>query len=803
MTNKFGGMLLAAWMLSCLGVLAGETISLNENWKFLLDDQPSYCKTEMEDADWRTLDVPHDWSVEFPLNPKLSGRNAWLPGGIAWYRKTFEVPAKFDGKHVIIQFDGVYKNASVWVNQHPVGIQHDGYTSFYFDISELVRFGEKNTIAVRVDNSIQPNSRWYSGSGIYRNVWLKISDPTHVANWGTYITTPKVTSAQADLSIVTTIENMDISKEVTLETTIYNPKGEEVARTSKPVKLAKFNQKDVSQRLSVAAPQLWSVDTPVLYTAISRIRSDDVVIDTYKSTFGIRTIEFHAKKGFFLNGKNMKLKGVCLHVDAGPLGVAVPDAVWERRLRQFKQIGCNAIRTAHHPTSPEFMDMCDQLGFLVMDEFTDKWEDPYKAPKAKKNPFYDMPFADPNFSLEWKRNFENTIRRDRNHPSVVIWSVGNENHAPGSPEQAHGLRKYISFVHEMDESRPVISGMERGFDKPVMEQVRGIITTCRYMDVIGVNYAEQWCKDIGKEEPGKPFVGTESYTYFNSEPENRFASIERSPWIDVIENDHNMGLFLWVGIDYLGESKTWPKLGSTSGLLDQAGFRKNRSYLYEAFWSDKPMVHIEVYEGDADDFSTSGRWSWPPMNQNWNLEAGSVVDMVTYTNCDSVDLYLNQQKIGSQKLVDFPNWIMKWRKIAYQKGTLRAVGIMNGKAVCETEIVTAGMPKRLELKSDVKTLRTGEVAHVEIDLVDAAGNPVMHQDTRIHFSLKGDAEIIALVNGNAYCEEAFKSIESRETHNGRCLCIIQADKTVTGGIELKVSSERVAPATIQFNGPDL
>lgn len=786
--NKKRSQLVFLLIVLSVSVLAQvrRQVDFNDDWKFKLDDHPRYCETQFDDSLWRTLSLPHDWSVEHEFSEEYSGRNAWLPGGIAWYRKTFKASSQDLEKNIEIQFDGVYKNASVWLNQHLVGIQHDGYTSFRFDISELLTEGE-NVIAVRVDNSVQPNCRWYSGSGIYRNVWLNITNPTHIETWGTYITTPQVSAEKATVKLTIELVNSDEAKSITVETSIYDASGTLVSLEATEVNVGRFVKAEVAQTLEVRTPTLWSLERPYVYNVLTKIKQGNVLVDEYKSSFGIRTIGFNPNTGFYLNGKNLKMKGVCLHHEAGPLGAAVPDQVWERRLKALKEIGCNAIRTAHNPTSVEFLTMCDTLGFLVMDEFVDKWENPYRGRYGKKNPFYDVPFADKNFPTEWKHNFKETIRRDRNHPCVVIWSVGNENHPPMSDSQNNGLKKLTTFVRSIDNTRPVISGMERGKDMPIEDKIESIIEGCRYMDLIALNYGEQWCKLINEQNPGKPYVSTESYTYFNSALEKRFASIERSPWLDVLDNPSNMGLFLWVGINYLGESKNWGRLGSTSGLFDIAGFRTPRSHLYEAFWSDKPVLHLNVYEGKANDFSTSGRWGWPPMHQNWNLTKDSIVDIVSYTNCEEVDLYLNDKLLGTQSLQDCSNWIMKWKEVSYQPGTLKAVGKIGGVEVCESVLETVNKPHHLKYTVDNLTPKEHDIVHVELYLVDKKGRKVVNDDRRLFFELEGDAEILAVTNGDSRCLEPFYKKDSKETKAGKCLCMLKVGQSKS--IKLNVKGE--------------
>ena len=780
---------------------ARDVSLFNDGWKFRLEDRFEYKSSELDDSDWREVMLPHDWSIESAFSETNSGRNAWLPGGIAWYRKTFTLLESCKGKHIEIQFGGVYKNAAVWINNTHVGTQHDGYTSFFYDISELLYYGGKeNVIAIQVDNSIQPNCRWYSGSGIYRNVHLKILEPTHVATWGTFITTPEVSKKRATVSVETTVENMDEAKELVLETIIYDAENRAVATTRSEVAASRFAKKTIQQELQVKRPNLWSVDTPYLYRAESVLKSGKVVLDRYPSTFGIRSIEFDADRGFFLNGENMKMKGVCLHHDAGSFGAAVPDAsIWRYRLQKLKAMGCNAIRTAHNPASATFMDLCDEMGFLVMDEFVDKWDKTYRPSLAEDSPFYDVSFFDPNFSDEWKRNFESTILRDRNRPSVIMWSVGNENHPPESLGQKHGLRTYASFVRSLDPTRPVISGMERGKDykgKNIVERkVNDIIDSCRYMDLIALNYGEQWCEMIGEKKPGKPFVGTESYRYFNSTLEVRFASVERSPWLDALENDNNMGVFLWPGIGYLGESKTFPNASGNSGLISSAEFRRHESYLYEAFWTEEPMVYLAIYEEDPD--TVEGTWGTPKLSRNWNRIAGEATHAATYGNCDSVNLYLNGKLLGNQKLADVPNWIMKWRDIAYEEGTLTAKGVVDGVEVCASTVTTAGDVSRIRLTADAESLKSAGFIRVDLQLTDDAGRPVVFSEKELTFKISGDAEIFALNNGNGDVVNSRLNRTNRPTYLGRCLCLIKTGDD-TGAFTLTVKGPGLEAAVLEL-----
>lgn len=763
--------------------------NFNKAWKFSLADSSEFSLPDFDDTEWRPLDLPHDWSIEGEFSEQNSGRNAWLPGGVAWYRKSFELAKTDSGKYFEIQFDGVYRHSKVWVNGVFVGTQYDGYTSFYFDITEALNFGEENVIAVRVDNSVQPNCRWYSGSGIYRNVWLTVTNPLHVKNWGTYITTPNISDQNATVLIRTTVENLGLTDaSYVLETKILDKKGTEIATVASNEKIDRLRDVEIQQEIKIANPKLWELNDPVLYTAVSKLKVDGKVVDEYSSPFGIRTIDFDAQNGFFLNGHNMKIKGVCLHHDAGAFGAAVPLQVWERRLAKLKAIGCNAIRTAHNPHAPEFLDLCDIMGFLVMDEFVDKWNN-----SDAEFEFYAAPFADPYFHTEWQKNFGETIRRDRNHPSIIIWSVGNENHHPGSKRQNLGLKRYCNFVRSTDPSRPVISGMERWKDLPTVEEkVDNIVESTQFMDFVAMNYGEQWCKLIYDKNTEKPYLSTESYTYFNSSEQKRWAMLESNPWLDVLRNDFNMGLFLWVGINYLGESKTWPYLGSSSGLFDMAGFRTERADLFEAFWSEKPVVHINVYETNADDFSEVGGWGWPPMKKRWNLENGQKYDLVTYTNCEEVDLFLNDTKIGTQKLADVPNWIMKWRDVTFKPGELKAVGKINGKIVCEEILTTADKPAEFDVKVIRPALTSNNIIQVEIRLVDKQGNLVEFDDREIRCSVEGPGELLLLCNGRNTAGENLQQKESQTSYKGKLLAVIKASENVekkTEKLKLIISGE--------------
>ncbi|MGQ1910741.1 glycoside hydrolase family 2 TIM barrel-domain containing protein [Marinifilum sp. RC60d5] len=780
----FGGIL---FLNPLLAQKNSNKSSFNSNWKFYLtkendklqEESANFYLVDFDDSNWRTLNVPHDWSIEQEFSKENAHENAWLPGGVGWYRKQFKLKQEDKDKHFEIQFDGVYRHAQIWVNEKYVGVQYDGYTSFYFDITSFLKFNEPNTIALRVDNSIQPNCRWYTGSGIFRNVWLRISNPLHVKNWGTAITTPIVTQSEAKVVVNTELEYTGTSwKNCLLETTVYDAEGKQVVQQETKFILGSKQGTEVKQEFSIFSPALWSLDSPTMYTAVSQIKEKGKIIDEYKTRFGIRDIKFDAQTGFYLNGENMKFKGVCLHSSAGVFGIAVPKEVWVRRLEELKAIGCNAIRTAHNSMAPEFMDICDSLGFLVMDEFVDKWDD-----KTYANPF---------FHNEWKHNFGEIVRRDRNHPSVVIWSVGNENHNPGTEEQTEGLKNYCNYVRSIDMSRPVVSGMPRPQFGDPEKIVDGIIESSQHMDVIGMNYGEQWVPRIMHRNPGKPFVSTESYTYYSSTENERWCYNECAPWLDVIENDQNMGLFLWSGIKYLGEipakgKNSWPKVYCwPAAFLNSAGFRTPTSYFYESLWSNKPMVHIAVYEKDS---WFNKKWGVPPANEIWNYKSGKVLDLITYTNCDKVELYLNNKKIGTQYLDDCANRLMKWREIPYAKGQLKAIAYKDGEKASEFVLITAENPNKVQVSFYKNQVNKDGVAQVEIQLLDKKGISVKHQEVELNFEVIG-GKIIGLDNGGLTALDNFKATDSRKTYQGKCLVYIQANTNVKE-VQLNVSGKQI------------
>jgi beta-galactosidase len=765
------------------------------DWKFNLGEVEQAQQAGLDDSEWRELDLPHDWSIEGPFSPDApaGGSGGYLPGGIGWYRKTFTVPQSEIQKTVWIDFDGAYMNSDVWINGHHLGRQPFGYGGFYFDITSHLQEGE-NTLAVRVDNTLQPNSRWYSGSGIYRHVWLTVMDPMHVAHWGTYVTTPEITEGSAKVRVRTNLENLDKgSRQATLRSIIIDSQGKEVVREESPVKLTAGQSTEIDQSMTVENPSLWSVETPNMYSIQTEIVVGNKVTDMVNTPFGIRHIEYSSEKGLLLNGEQVKMKGVCLHHDGGCMGAAVPERVWERRFEVLKQMGCNAIRTSHNPMAPEFMDLCDRMGFLVQDEVFDEWT------VGKVEHGYH------NYFEEWSQiDLVSFIHRDRNHPSVVMWSAGNEI-GEQSREGGHEiLRPLIETFHREDPSRLVTTGN----DHIAADGGSALPDFLNMLDIVGYNYVDRWHErrelyySIDKlANPEWLQVGTESssnggvrgmYTV-GRDPDvvragynSRMIRSEQL-WKFESLHDYVIGDFMWTGIDYLGESR-WPSKNSSSGVIDMCGFPKDGFYFYQSQWTDEPVLHLLPH------------WNWSGREQQ-------VFPVIAYTNCDTVELYLNGRSFGA-KSYELPRQgnSERWNRYAepkirattadlhlawdvpYEAGILKAVGRKNGKIVIVKEVKTTGPPASVRLSVDRATINADaeDVAHIIVEIVDKDGLVVPTASNHIQFNIKGEGKLIGVGNGNPMDHASFQ-IPERDAFNGLALAIIQSSAK-SGKISIRAES---------------
>ncbi|MGA7723461.1 MAG: glycoside hydrolase family 2 TIM barrel-domain containing protein [Ignavibacteriaceae bacterium] len=788
-----------------------EKILFDYGWKFLQADTKGAEQTNFNDTRWRTLNLPHDWSIEgeFKEDAKTKGAGGYLPTGIGWYRKHFNLSADHTGQNIWIEFDGVYMNSDVWINGQHLGKHPYGYTSFYYDLSPYVEKGE-NLIAVRVDNSLQPNSRWYSGSGIYRHVWLNIAGALHLSQWGTYITTPSVDSASASVLVRTSIENtLPINKDIVLRSVVEDNAGNEIAAIETPVSLLPSGKTEIEQTIKVISPVLWSIDNPALYTLHSFVLDKQIVNDNLISSFGIRKIEFDKDNGFFLNGKHIKLNGVCLHHDAGCLGAAVPEQAWKRRLLLLKEMGCNAIRTSHNPPAPEFLDLCDKMGFLVMDEAFDEWE----IQKGQVEYSYHLYFD------EWyQSDLTSMIQRDRNHPSIIIWSAGNEVLDQGTDRGTEVLRKLIEIFHNEDPTRPVTVANDRIADvdypaKPAFLELE---------DVVGYNYVDRWLKrrelyySVDRHDhPNWKMIGTENvsipgvrggyslgFDIKNVVRTGRYIDYKinmiqaEQLWKFTSVYDYVIGDFMWTGVDYLGEAQ-WPNKSSNSGVLDLCGFPKDAYYSYQSRWTGEPMVHIFPH--------------W-----NWAGYEGRVVSVIAYTNCDSVELFLNGKSFGVKSVV-FPQQGNSggWNKfdhpyvpattsdlhlswdVPYEPGTLKAIGRKNGKIINE-EVRTTSKPVAIRLSVDKKEISADahDIANVKVEIVDENGLVVPDADNLVEFNIEGEGTLAGTDNGDTGDKTRMKS-KQRKAFNGLALAVIQSTQK-SGNIHLTAVSKDLKAAAIQI-----
>ena len=735
-------------------------LRIDEDWKVQSGNVPEAQTNAFDDSAWATTNVPHDMSIT------LVSKKDSDPGAIGWYRKHFTLPSGFAGKKVIVQFDGVYHDSKIYLNGTEVGSQRFGYVSFCCDLTPYLNATGDNVLAVFVDNLTSRRSHFYSGTGIYRHVWLIATDPVHIKNWGTAVTTPTVAVTQSQIQAKTDVINeLATAQTRTVETTIYDEDHKTLATVSTPQTIAAQGTATCVQTLALSGCRLWSPATPVRYYAYSRILNQTTPTDDYVSPFGIRELKFTATEGFTINGIPTMLKGVCVHHTLVPAGAAVPDAMWERTIKELLAAGCNSIRTSHNPQSPEFYDYCDQLGMMVMDEWCDKWSQP------NAGSFY----AD--FDQVWEKDLTSFIERDRNHPCIVIWSLGNE--VAAAPKVSdyipNTLKMLVPFARKLDNSRPYTHACVAGWsDAP------GFAALAEVEDIVGVNYQDFLYGAIHAKNPNAVICGTEQDPY--AVPKSNVPT-----WYAVRNTPYVVGHHLWTGVDYLGEAKN--KLGGDSGFLDNCIFRKFWFYYQQSQWSNTPMVHIAIGNGTGN-----GR-AMPKLAEDWN-QTGPV-SVVTYTNCDTVDLYVNSTKIGTKNSSDFAqNGIMQWTDVPWQSGVIKAIGAKDGKEVAVDSIKTVGAPAKVMLKSDRTTLCADgdDVSCIEVDIGDMGNNSIFTADNTVQFTMTGPARSLGIASGDWMNEEPFKAT-GRKAYRGKALIVIQST-LAPGTISLTVSSPGLTPATL-------
>lgn len=769
--------------------------NFDAGWSFTKGNPMGAERADFDHGEWRQIDLPHDWSVEGPFaaaNPS-GAPGAYLPTGDGWYRKAFHIPPGIEGRKVFIEFDGVYMNSEVWINGHHLGKRPYGYLGFEYDLTPHLKFGGRNVIAVRVDNTLQPSARWYSGTGIYRHVWMKITDPVHVAHWGTYVITPEITAEQARVAIETTIRNHHADgRKVVVKQSLLDPSQAVVATTESTAEVPAGGEGIAQQQLTVGNPARWSPETPNLYTIRTELRVGDRVTDVYDSPLGIRTIRFDREKGIFLNDQPIIMQGMCNHQDLGPLGAALWDRALERRMKMLKEMGVNALRTAHYPHSPEFMRLADEMGFLVVNETFDEWRRGWtfedgqlvssKEDRGKARNGYNRYFT------EWaERDLIDHLKRDRNHPCVIMWSIANE-----VPEaQKYGETKTVQvlrdIVRKIDPTRPVTAGInhirtanETGFldhldivgynggggscflyeedhkrfpnriiyasEVPHSLQTRGEYRT-------HTNYRE-------KEHPAPNLTETEVFpetdAWYESSYDNAAVRINaRDSWHLTKTLPFVLGEFRWTGFDYIGESGGWPRVLGNFGVIDLVHFPKDTYYFYQSQWTDKPMIHILPH------------WNWPG-------KEGVLIPVHAYTTGDEAELYLNGKSIGVRKITEKNPYHLEWM-VPYTPGGLKAVARKDGREIATAVIRTAAAPSGFAIEADQAELdpRRRDLSYISVRIEDAAGNFHPTAARWVTFRIKGPGRVVGIHNGDPMSHHDFHG-DTVRTFNGLARVIIAA-----------------------------
>lgn len=764
-----------------------EKIIINKAWKFHLGDCPDAWEKGYVSDDWKEVDVPHDWSVKLPFSKEYSSGTGYLAGGIGWYRKSFTLPEEYRGKKIWVVFDGIYKNSQVWCNSYYLGKWPYGYTTFRYEITDKVSFGDcENIIAVKVDHRDISDSRWFTGSGITRKVQIIVQDSVYIEQDGLYFKTPVVTNKEAEVSVENHVVNSTSKDvEITVESNLVTLDGTQKESFRKDCKITGESRSIIITGGEINNPRLWSVDRPELYRLITKLYVSGECIETREGKVGIRSFTFNPDKGFYLNGMPLKIKGVCVHHDAGCLGAAVLPEVWARRLRKLKNMGCNAIRTSHNPHMPELYDLCDSMGFLVMDEAFDEWEGPKNKwstghnvyPPKHQGYYEDFP--------EWhERDLRAMIKRDCNHPSIIMWSVGNEIDYPNDPychplfysmtgnndsnkpaaEKVYNpnkpnaerltiiIKRLIQIVKEVDITRPVTAAVAF----PELSTQIGFIDN---MDVVGYNYKEYLYEQDHKHFPDKPFIGSENDHSIRA-------------WKAVKENEYISGQFLWTGIDYLGEAYGWPIHGSGAGEITLAGFEKTSYYFRKSLWSDEPIIRIFTCRLD-DDYNNE----FKRVYQKWNYSTGEMVQIRCYTNLSEIELFINGESYGKKARDDERGYVSC--VLPYREGALEALSI-DKKIIDRLETTGAPCNIKLSLWKDEKIKQwqdsifqgNNELAQIEVIITDSHNRRVVEDSTLLQVTVSGPAILMGIENGDL-ADVTEYSAPYRRSYEGRMLIYVK------------------------------
>jgi beta-galactosidase len=767
-----------------------QRLGFDRGWRFHLGDiSGALWRDELDDSDWRPVDLPHDWSIELERDAaSASGSDGgYFATGIGWYQKRFPVPAEWQGKKLLLEFEGVYMNAEAWLGEHFLGRHPYGYTTFHFDLTPYIHVDAENVVRVLVDNSSQVNSRWYTGSGIYRHVWLWLGDRLRIGPHGILVTTPHVSPVEATVRACTTLDNeLDADQEVSVRSRVVGPDGQAVGSVETSEPIVAGGRTELCQELLVTRPRLWSPETPHLYQLETSILVGGSMVDSAVTPFGIRSIAYGADTGFLLNGEPMKLRGGCVHHDNGPLGAASHDRAEERKAELLKANGFNAVRCAHNPPAPAFLDACDRLGMLVIDEAFDCWRN------GKNIGDYHV-----SFDEWWDRDLEAMLLRDRNHPSVVMWSIGNELVERGRPDGARIGRMLAGRIRSIDPTRPLTAGLNAGHGAWPWEQLDDLFGT---LDVCGYNYRESAYRPDHARVPKRVVYGSESV-----------AGEAFEHWTSVLELDHVIGDFVWTALGYLGEAgigrvhfdgasapllASYPWHTANCGDLDICGFKRPQSFYRDVLWErGAPLfiaVHAPVPRGQSP---TVSYWGWPDVRPSWtwpgNEEQALQVDV--YSACETVELFLNGESLGAKPSGRAERFVAGF-EVPYRPGTLQATGCTGGVKVATCELTTAGDPARIRLAPDRERIRSDpdDLSFVTVEVVDAAGLVHPAADHAVTFAAEGAGMIAAVGNADPQSTEPYVG-DTRRAYRGRCLVVLRS-RGERGELRLRADAAGLAAA---------
>jgi beta-galactosidase len=779
----------------------GEPVLFNSAWSFHKGDIANGVDGVKAAGQWKTIDLPHDWSIEGPFSDEWASATGYLPGGIGWYTTSFAGNINWQGKQVYVYFDGVYKNSEVWLNGHLLGKRPNGFISFQYELSPYLNLRGKNTIVVKVDHSEFADSRWYTGSGIYRNVYLIVKDPVHIGPWDVAFTTPEVSAQKATIKVKVAITNS--TKAIALITAKINllDANAKVALSAQKQVRVKPGKQDVEFEQALTSPKLWDTENANLYQLQVSVSRNGKITDEVTQTVGIRSIRFDKDKGFFLNDKSTKLKGVCIHDDAGALGVAVPEEVWVRRLKILKDAGVNSLRLSHNPHADYLYNLCDKMGFLVMDEAFDEWEvgknkwvAGWNVGTPSKNGYHE-------YFKEWAdRDVNDMVMRARNHPSIIMWSIGNEIDYPNDPythEVLNTGRNPQIYGKGYLPDHPAASGLTpiahqlvkavKAVDttRPVTAALAGVVMSNEVgypeeLDVVGYNYQEYRYADDHKKYPNRIIYGSEN-------------GMAQQAWAAVDSNEYISAQYLWTGIDYLGEAGKWPQRSNGAGLIDLAGFKKPEYFYRQSLWSAKPMVYIDAREITKAD--EKGIWSHRTAEPVWNWQPGSKVKVDCFTNCQETELFLNGKSLGRQSRGSAKGRVPSWQ-VDYQPGELVVKGYNNGLEACRNIIKTAGEAYQLSTVTDhaVFAGKTKGLSQVEVYITDKNGNPVFAADDEITVAITGPAKLLGLESGSNSSHESYQASQRKALH-GRLIAYVQTTGKA-GTVTLQFSAGTLKSSTV-------